>query len=466
MFKSIAHSTVTLFTLSLVALALAGCEFRATDQAVIVNPEQSASIFTRVYDGLTGDEANYGELIFAITTEPNLGTLSGTLPNVVYEPNIDFLAGNDTFNYSATKENIKSNASVYITITERFVSRLEINDAFIFDGQAVGNLIYLAAGQGGLKIVDILNPITPTVIGSYDPFGALISAITNLAVSNNIAFVMDASQGVLALDVTVPQAPTLVSQFGISGGGVAVVEDVDPDPQLDRTYVYTVNTTEGLYVLDGKTGGTPGELELIANFPSITGVDIHIIGNTAFVNTGIGIIKLDITDRSNPTVTTTTAEGEGYLFIALTDLIPLDENRVYFTGTIIDTIDLSSISVGLMDFTNPSFTIPQQSNGVALGFSISISQDTTSGLTQAFVLDKSATLVGSKAIPSIQVMDVTDTTPGVNWLVSEQIITPGIQTTPPPFPVFNPAPWHSFAADGGLIIVADGSRGITILDGN
>jgi len=133
-----------------------------------------------------------------------------------------------------------------------------------------------------------------------------------------------------------------------------------------------------------------------------------------------------------------------------------------------DVVNTTSIGFGLMDLTDTNaITINQLASDVSLGFSIALSKNTSSGLTQAFVLDHRANHNGGEDIPAIKVMDVTDTaSTNVDWTVSEQIITPGIETFAPPRSPVHSGPWHSFATDNGLIIVGDGYRGITILDGN
>ncbi|MBL4868842.1 MAG: hypothetical protein JKY67_20960 [Pseudomonadales bacterium] len=459
--SNLCRKNAIIFIVSLLSLAIVGCSnpFRATDQAVVINTGVSTTIFTKVFDGAFGQEADYGQVTFNVTATPSFGTLIGTLPNVVYVPNVDFLAGSDSFTYTASKGSLSSDATVYITMTDRYVSHLEIDNSYVFSGQAVGNHAYLAAGLGGLQIVDFLNQVAPTVIGSYDPVESIISTITELAVSNNVAYLVDIASGIISVDVTVPQSPVFMNNFdgNIRGGSVAVLEDGG------STYVYSASTGEGLYVLDGS-------LTELAHFPNIKGGGIHIMGETAYINGLGGITKLDlnIADRTNPLVLGTTENDPGYEVGSISDLIPLDENRVYFTGNVFDAGYTVFTSFGLMDLTDiNTVTISQQASAVNSGFSVAISKNTGSGDAYAFVLDRLVAAETGGNIPTIKVMDVTDTvSTGVGWPVTEQIITPGIQPLAPPSLAGHGGPWQSFATDNGLIIVGDGFRGITIFDGN
>lgn len=79
---------------------------------------------------LTGTDADGDPLTFSISSEPQFGTLTGELPNLVYTPNQDYF-GTDSFTFTATDGiDVSAPATVSITIES-------INDAPIADGQSL-----------------------------------------------------------------------------------------------------------------------------------------------------------------------------------------------------------------------------------------------------------------------------------------------------------------------------------------
>ena len=61
-------------------------------------------------------------------------------------------------------------------------------------------LAYVSDGEHGLYVVDVTNPVSPTVIGGYDTYGFT----ENTVVSGTIAYVADRGAGLCTLDVSNP----------------------------------------------------------------------------------------------------------------------------------------------------------------------------------------------------------------------------------------------------------------------
>ncbi|MBF0245036.1 MAG: DUF4347 domain-containing protein, partial [Planctomycetes bacterium] len=75
-----------------------------------------------------------------------------------------------------------------------------------------GNYAYVAddnGGLSGLKIIDISDPINPTLTGSYNTDGNAYS----VAVNGNYAYVGDGGFGLQIIDITNPGTPTLAANF-------------------------------------------------------------------------------------------------------------------------------------------------------------------------------------------------------------------------------------------------------------
>ena len=98
----------------------------------------------------------------------------------------------------------------------------------------MGTLVYVAAGAGGLKIVDVSTPTAPRIVGSADTPGTAAS----LAVSNGYAYVAD-STAVEVINVTTPSRPVIVGSLATAATAVAVA----------GSRVYTLNGSQ-LNIID------------------------------------------------------------------------------------------------------------------------------------------------------------------------------------------------------------------------
>ncbi|MFM6347971.1 MAG: hypothetical protein ACKPFK_22910, partial [Dolichospermum sp.] len=106
-----------------------------------------------------------------------------------------------------------------------------------YDVQVVGKYAYVAFGLYGLEIIDISNPSSPTLVGSYKPetnyYGmSVINFVTSVEVVNNYAYltvrasmnlgglwILDISQFITGTinddtQVTLAVSPTSVTEDG------------------------------------------------------------------------------------------------------------------------------------------------------------------------------------------------------------------------------------------------------------
>lgn len=110
-----------------------------------------------------------------------------------------------------------------------------------------GNYLYVADLGTGFYILDISNPASPVLVGSYDPgdIGSLSSfanQYSGVQVEGNFAFVTDISGNLIELDVSNPTAPTLVESLHIGGvpRGLSVVGN----------YAYVADDYNGLKIIN------------------------------------------------------------------------------------------------------------------------------------------------------------------------------------------------------------------------
>jgi hypothetical protein len=132
-----------------------------------------------------------------------------------------------------------------------------------------GNYVYIAAGHGGLVIVDVSSTASPVVVGTLD-----VGKATDIAVSNSTAFVAADSDAKI-VDVTNPAAPVLASTYEHSWAWV------DSIASSGSTF-YVCNTTGTVDAVDASNRASPVLLDTIETSSSI-GEDLVLRGNTLAV---------------------------------------------------------------------------------------------------------------------------------------------------------------------------------------
>jgi len=155
--------------------------------------------------------------------------------------------------------------------------------------QVVGNYAYIADGDPGLQIIDISNPLTPTFKGNYDTSGTAI----DVQVLGNYAYVADDYKGLQIIDISNPLTPTLQGNYDTSGNAW--------DVQIVGNYAYVADYESGLQIIDISNPLTP---TLKGNYDtSGFAFNVQVVGNYAYVadyESGLQII--DISNPLTPTL--------------------------------------------------------------------------------------------------------------------------------------------------------------------
>ena len=112
---------------------------------------------------------------------------------------------------------------------------------------AVGNLVYLADGVGGLRIVDVTKPDSPAEVGFWQSPGVAVDVV----VSGTLAYVAGREEGLHIVDVSEPTRPQLLATFDTPGlvWGVA----------RQGTFVYLADGPAGVRVVDVADPARPRE---------------------------------------------------------------------------------------------------------------------------------------------------------------------------------------------------------------
>jgi hypothetical protein len=155
--------------------------------------------------------------------------------------------------------------------------------------RAAGSLVYLAAGNAGLKIIDVSNPQSPRVIGTALPSGGA----TTVALAGNYAYVGTASS-LVVVDVITPSAPKILGSVGAAATALAAASG----------RVYAISGHQ-LLTIDASNPNTPRILSSIDNFGA---QGVAVVGPAVFLaRPGVdhsdpwgGVYVLDASDPTQP----------------------------------------------------------------------------------------------------------------------------------------------------------------------
>lgn len=141
--------------------------------------------------------------------------------------------------------------------------------------------VYAAAGTSGLRVVKVVDPVTPIEAGA-----AAAQPSTNaLAVADGWAYTAEGDGGMQVIDVTDPAAPAQVGTLAGSADGVAVAGD----------HAYLVNTS-GLRVIDVSDRTQPAEVGFVRGGAAA----VAVAGNYVYITALIGLQAVDVADPANP----------------------------------------------------------------------------------------------------------------------------------------------------------------------
>ena len=138
----------------------------------------------------------------------------------------------------------------------------------------IGDFAYVAAGAGGLQIVDVSNRAQPAIVASR----ALPGNANDVVVVNQRAYVAAGSAGLQIVDVSNPLAPVVVGS--IATGNVAW------DVVVKGTRAYVASGTAGLKVIDVSNPAAPVQIGALTLSGTTKGVEVDVARNIAVVARG------------------------------------------------------------------------------------------------------------------------------------------------------------------------------------
>jgi hypothetical protein len=187
-----------------------------------------------------------------------------------------------------------------------------------------GTYAYIADGTGGLRIINVSNPVSPTETGFYTSTWSA----QELVVRGNYAYIAAGSAGLRVLSISDPAHPTEVGFVAAVGGN---------EIAASGNHVFVYGHPDTLYVLDVSKPATPvlaSSLEMNYGFYAFAQYDLAAAANYVYLLRGIadpyagrsGSFK--IVGISNP-VSPTIANNYYYIGAGLPGGIAVESGMAY-----------------------------------------------------------------------------------------------------------------------------------------
>jgi hypothetical protein len=167
--------------------------------------------------------------------------------------------------------------------------------------EAHGNRVYAASATNGgiFKIIDVSNPANPQELGEL-----ATSQTYDLTVRSNYAYLVDGADfgdgGLRVVDVSAPATPTLVGQYT----DCAYADGVDVSADGNTTYIACSDGS--LRIVDTSNKASPtllGSITLPGN-SILPGYNVAhaviVVGSTAYVGHEYGVDEIDISNPQSP----------------------------------------------------------------------------------------------------------------------------------------------------------------------
>lgn len=169
------------------------------------------------------------------------------------------------------------------------------------DIDLLGTQAFVAVGRGGVHILDISTPSSPTEQGHFSTDGDAVG----VEVSGNYAFVASVFDEFRVFDVSNPASSTEIGSFG----GITIAEGLD----IAGDYAYIAAGSNGLQIIDISNPASP---TWSGNYPSTYAREVLVSGDYAYLADGYGNPNFLVVNISNPASPSQagfySAPGEGY----------------------------------------------------------------------------------------------------------------------------------------------------------
>jgi hypothetical protein len=197
-----------------------------------------------------------------------------------------------------------------------------------------GTYAYVALNYGGIQVVDVADPTTPTIVGTCTASG--ISLALMLDESGQRAAVAAAYSGLHLFDVSDPAHPVRLGGVDTPGCAWDVVQS--------GAYAYIADGIAGIQIVQISNPATPVRVGSL-NLPG-SGLCLHVAlaGNYLYATDDqAGLFVVDVSNPATPVLVRAVAIPEGCVGIILSG------NYAYVSGD----ADMTPDSLWVVDISNP-----------------------------------------------------------------------------------------------------------------
>jgi peptidoglycan/xylan/chitin deacetylase (PgdA/CDA1 family) len=150
-----------------------------------------------------------------------------------------------------------------------------------------GRYLYVACGDAGVQVVDITDPLSPTLSGLCATGGSA----NDLAVDEGYVYAADGAGDLPVIDATLPTDPTLVGSAAVGGSALGIA--------VSGGYAYLAEGAAGLRIVSIADPSHPVTTATL-DTPGVA-ADVVVAGDTAYVAAGAaGVQIVDISDPAEP----------------------------------------------------------------------------------------------------------------------------------------------------------------------
>ncbi len=189
---------------------------------------------------------------------------------------------------------------------------------------------YLATGEKGLQIIDVSDPTAPTLAGTYEISGALVSVV----VTGTVAVALDDAGNMLLLDVSTPAAPVELGQLPDIGYQVVVADN----------YAYIPAGNNGLRIVDISRPSDPTEVGV---YQAESVSRVAVAGDYAYLLADFSLKTINISNPKAPT------EISSYPVSGSNPRLKVVEDRLYLSVQVV----LDWVYVKIFDLSDPAAPI-------------------------------------------------------------------------------------------------------------
>ena len=219
---------------------------------------------------------------------------------------------------------------------------------------------YVADGLGGLRIIDVSDPTAPAKVGAWPQEQGEVQTAngvyaTNVAVTDDYAYIADRLGGMSVIDVSDPSDPVQVGTYTMPGGAA--------DVAIAGSFAYVAGR-QGLQIVDlsDTAAPVPAGSYQVPSWPN----RVEVKGDLAYVASGRGLRIVDVSIPADPVQV-----GSYDPPREIQNLTTLDGYALVADG------DCAGGQCGghlwLIDATDPAFANPAGSLDLSPGFAVAAS---------------------------------------------------------------------------------------------